>query len=71
VRGGHIRCILRDETGGKLRAVAWRCEETATGKALLTGGALHLVGRLKPDDWQGRNGVEFEIEDAADPRMRA
>jgi single-stranded-DNA-specific exonuclease len=30
-----------------------------------------VAGRLKPDDWKGRNGVELEIEDAADPRMCA
>jgi single-stranded-DNA-specific exonuclease len=71
VRGGHIRCVLRDSAGARLRAVAWRAEDTALGKALMAGGKLHLVGRLKPDDWQGRNGVEFEIEDGADPRMRA
>jgi single-stranded-DNA-specific exonuclease len=35
------------------------------------GGGLHVVGRLKPDDWQGRESVELEIEDAADPRMAA
>jgi single-stranded-DNA-specific exonuclease len=70
VRGGHVRCQLRDGAGGRLRAVAWRCEETALGKALMAGGRLHLVGRLRPDDWQGRGGVEFEIEDAADPRMQ-
>jgi single-stranded-DNA-specific exonuclease len=28
-----------------------------------------VVGRLKPDDWKGRDGVQFEIEDAADPRV--
>jgi len=39
------------------------------GRRLLAGqGALHVVGRLKPDDWSGREGVELEIEDAADPR---
>ena len=30
---------------------------------------VHLVGRLKADDWNGRRGVQFEIEDVADPRM--
>jgi single-stranded-DNA-specific exonuclease len=70
VRGGHVRCQVRDGAGGRLRAVAWRCEETALGRALLAGGRLHLVGRLRPDDWQGRGGVEFEIEDASDPRMQ-
>jgi single-stranded-DNA-specific exonuclease len=29
---------------------------------------VHVAGRLKPDDWQGREGVELEIEDVADPR---
>jgi len=49
--------------------VAWRVEGSETGRRLLAeGGAVHVAGRLKPDDWQGRAGVEFEIEDVADPR---
>jgi single-stranded-DNA-specific exonuclease len=69
LRGGHVRCTLTDGSGGKLKAVAWRVEGSETGKRLMTeGGAIHVVGRLKPDDWKGREGVEFEIEDAADPR---
>ncbi|HEX5263095.1 MAG TPA: hypothetical protein VFW13_06195, partial [Phenylobacterium sp.] len=40
-----------------------------TGRRLMAeGGAVHVAGRLKPDDWQGREGVELEIEDVADPR---
>jgi single-stranded-DNA-specific exonuclease len=70
VRGGHVRATLTDSAGRRLRAVAWRSEETALGQRLLArDGALHVAGRLKPDDWQGRSGVEFEIEDAADPRQ--
>lgn len=69
LKGGHVRCTLVDGSGGKLKAVAWRCGETELGKRLLIeGGAIHVAGRLKPDDWQGREGVELEIEDAADPR---
>jgi single-stranded-DNA-specific exonuclease len=69
LRGGHVRCTLVDRTGGKLKAIAWRVEETELGRRLLQeGGAIHVAGRLKPDDWQGREGVQFEIEDAADPR---
>ena len=34
-----------------------------------TDSILHLVGRLKADDWNGRAGVEFEIDDLAAPRM--
>ena len=69
LKGGHVRCTLRDASGGRLKAVAWRVEGSEAGKRLMVeGGAIHVVGRLKPDDWQGRQGVEFEIEDVADPR---
>ena len=72
MRGGHVRCTLSDGAGGRLRAVAWRAEETELGRRLLAGqGALHLAGRMKADDYQGRRGVQFEIDDAADPRMSA
>jgi single-stranded-DNA-specific exonuclease len=70
MRGGHLRCILGDGAGGRLRAVAWRVADTDLGRRLLArDGALHVVGKLKPDDWKGRDGVQLEIEDAADPRM--
>ena len=69
LRGGHVRCMLTDASGGRLKAVAWRVEDTEIGRRLLGGGGgVHVVGRLKPDDWQGRRGVEFEIDDVADPR---
>jgi single-stranded-DNA-specific exonuclease len=72
MRGGHVRVTLVDPSGARLKAVAWRAAETALGERLQAGGAgLHLAGRLKPDDWQGREGVELEIEDGADPRMAA
>ena len=70
VKGGHVRCTLVDDAGGKLRAVAWRSAETGLGRRLLAGdGAIHVVGRLRPDDWMGREAVELEIEDVADPRQ--
>ena len=70
LRGGHIRCQLSDGDGSKVRAVAWRAAETELGKRLLAGGgSLHVAGRLKADDWNGRQGVELEIDDIADPRM--
>jgi single-stranded-DNA-specific exonuclease len=70
MRGGHFRCQLSDARGARLKAVAWRAADTELGRRLAAGGgALHVVGRLKADDWNGRQGVQFEIEDAADPRM--
>lgn len=69
VRGGHVRCQLIDASGKRLKAIAWRCADADMGQRLLEGGAgLSVVGRLKPDDWMDREGVQFEIEDVADPR---
>jgi single-stranded-DNA-specific exonuclease len=70
MRGGHLRCTLVDSAGRSLRAIAWRSAETPVGRRLMAGGGtLHAVGKLKPDDWNGRVAAELEIEDLADPRM--
>jgi single-stranded-DNA-specific exonuclease len=68
--GGHVRCRLVGADGASVKAIAWRCADLPLGKALLAGqGGLSVAGRLKADDWNGRRGVQFEIEDVADPRM--
>ncbi|WP_269513493.1 single-stranded-DNA-specific exonuclease RecJ [Brevundimonas subvibrioides] len=70
MNGGHVRCRLVGADGSAVKAIAWRCADLPTGKALLAGqGGLSVVGRLKADDWNGRRGVQLEIEDIADPRM--
>ena len=70
MNGGHVRCRLVGADGASVRAIAWRCADLPLGKALLAGqGGLNVAGRLKADDWNGRRGVQFEIEDVADPRM--
>ncbi len=70
LRGGHLRCVLVDADGSKLKAIAWRAADTPIGERLMAGGgAVHAAGKLKPDDWKGRDGVQMEIEDLADPRM--
>jgi len=70
MNGGHVRCRLVGPNGASVRAIAWRCADLPGGQALLSGqGGLNVAGRLKADDWNGRRGVQFEIEDAADPRM--
>jgi single-stranded-DNA-specific exonuclease len=69
MRGGHVRCELVGEGGGRLRAVAWRAGESDLGRRFLAGdGLLHVAGRLKADDWKDRRGVQVEIEDAAEVR---
>jgi single-stranded-DNA-specific exonuclease len=67
VRGGHVRCFLVDASGNRLKAVAWRAGDSPVGRRLLAGGGtFHAAGRLKRDDWQGRDGLQLEIEDAAE-----
>ena len=69
MNGGHVRCRLVGPDGAAIRAIAWRCADLPGGKALLAGqGGLSVVGRLKADDWNGRRGVQFEIDDIHDPR---
>jgi single-stranded-DNA-specific exonuclease len=69
LRGGHIRCSLAGERGTRLEAIAWRAEDSDLGRRLLGGdGGLHVAGRLRANDWNGRVGVQLEIEDVADPR---
>ena len=66
----HRRALL-DEShkSGILSDAEYAAKRTELGKRLMSGGGgLHLVGKLKADDWNGRQGVELEIEDAADPR---
>ncbi|MEE8284511.1 MAG: single-stranded-DNA-specific exonuclease RecJ [Alphaproteobacteria bacterium] len=63
----HLRLFVRGPDGGRIKAMAFRAADRPLGAALLqTGGApVHLAGKLRIDDWQGRHDVEFLIDDAA------
>lgn len=63
----HLRCTLASPEGARLAAVAFRCRDTALGQALRSaeGRAAHVTGRLRADNWKGRNGVQLHIEDIA------
>ncbi len=70
MNGGHVRCRLVGADGASVKAIMWRCADLPTGQMLLSGqGGLSVAGRLKADDWNGRRGVQIELEDVADPRM--
>ena len=68
---GHVRCILSDAAIGegksRLKAIAFRAVGEPLGDALLESGGLplHLAGKIRLDTWQGRDGVQFLIDDAA------
>jgi single-stranded-DNA-specific exonuclease len=64
---GHVRAILADKSGARLKAIAFRAADQPLGKALLdkAGASLHVAGRLRPDNWQGRSEAQLVIADAA------
>ncbi len=64
----HVRARLAAAAGGpQLNAIAFRAAGTELGRALMgaRGGALHIAGCLRLDDWQGRESCQLNIEDAA------
>jgi single-stranded-DNA-specific exonuclease len=67
VGGSHIRLRLQGGEGSMLDAIAFRAMGTPLGEGLMgaRGKSLHVVGRLRQDDWNGRSRVKLEIEDAA------
>jgi single-stranded-DNA-specific exonuclease len=62
---GHVRLVLEDENGAKIRAIAFRANATPLGDALLARNPLHVIARVKKDDWRGGEAVDCEILDAA------
>jgi single-stranded-DNA-specific exonuclease len=64
----HVRCTLAAANGARLEAAAFRVGDTPLAKLLLKaeGTPLHIAGHLRRDTWNGRDGVELIIEDAAE-----
>lgn len=61
----HIRCFVKGESGGNLKAICFRSLGEPHGDALLrsNGLPLHLAGHIRLDNWQGREEVQLIIED--------
>ncbi|MGH6870897.1 MAG: single-stranded-DNA-specific exonuclease RecJ [Rhizomicrobium sp.] len=63
----HVRLRLEGGDGARLDAIAFRAKRQPLGEGLLAarGKRLHVAGRLRKDDWNGRVRVQFVVEDAA------
>ncbi len=63
----HVKLRVAGGDGGRLDAIAFRIAETPLGQGLLgaRGKRIHLAGRLKEDNWNGRARVQMQVEDAA------
>jgi single-stranded-DNA-specific exonuclease len=66
--GGHVKFTLTSDDGARLKAIAFRAATTELGQVILSAGndtPLHLAGTLSLDHWQGREEVQFRVEDIA------
>jgi single-stranded-DNA-specific exonuclease len=66
----HLRVTLEADDGSRLDGIAFRAVGQPLGDLLTgTGGLpIHVAGTLRRDTWGGRQRIELQIEDAADPR---
>jgi single-stranded-DNA-specific exonuclease len=66
----HVRVVLEGGDGGRLEAIAFRAAGQPLGDALMSAGGLplHVAGHLRRDTWGGREKIELQIDDVADPR---
>ncbi|MHB9881119.1 single-stranded-DNA-specific exonuclease RecJ [Pacificimonas sp. ICDLI1SI03] len=67
VGSGHVRAVLAGADGRRMKAIAFRAEDTPLGAAILTaaGRRLYVAGRVKRDDWNATPRAELHLEDAA------
>ena len=67
VGNGHVRLRLAGADGARLDAIAFRVADTDLGRELLAarGRRIHAAGRLRADEWNGRQRVQLHLDDAA------
>ncbi len=66
VKGDHVRFVLEDGRGQKLRGIGFRLAQTPVGEAFLRReGMFHAAVKLKRNSWGGDERVEAELIDAA------
>ena len=72
VGGAHVRCVLEAADGSRIEAIAFRAAGQPLGDMLVGAGGmpLHVAGKLRKDTWGGKNKIEMQIDDAADPRQQ-
>jgi single-stranded-DNA-specific exonuclease len=63
----HVKLRVVGGDGARLDAISFRSAETPLGQGMLAarGKRIHLVGRLKEDNWNGQARVQLQVEDAA------
>ena len=65
---GHVRLVAAGDDGRSFKAIAFRAGDSDMGQALLgspPSRRFWLAGRVKKDDWNGRDAAELHLDDAA------
>jgi single-stranded-DNA-specific exonuclease len=72
VGDAHVRCVLEAADGSRIDAIAFRSAGQPLGNLLVNAGGLplHVCGQLRKDTWGGKNRIEVQIDDVADPRRQ-
>ncbi len=61
----HLSVTFASDGGENVRAIAFRAEGEPLGEMLRSGERLHVVGKIKADDWRGGNSGQLQIVDVA------
>lgn len=63
----HVRLVMADAAGKRLTGIAFRAQDSDLGPGLLAHGGkpFHVAGKLRMNEWQGRESAQLIVEDAA------
>jgi len=61
----HLKFTAEDSSG-RLDCIAWRSADQPLGEVIRPNARLHVVGKLKADEWNGRRRVQLDVSDAAE-----
>lgn len=61
----HLKFTAEDSSG-RLDCIAWRSADQPLADVLRPNARVHLVGRIKADEWNGRRRVQLDVSDAAE-----
>ncbi|MEM6539431.1 MAG: single-stranded-DNA-specific exonuclease RecJ, partial [Pseudomonadota bacterium] len=65
VGAGHLSLQLMDLSGASVRAIAFRAIGERLGDLLSSEARLHVLGKIRPDDWRGPMAAQIDIVDVA------
>jgi len=67
LRGGHVRCTFADREGVRVNAICFNADENGLAEVLLSdhNQSVHVAGRIKQDNWNGRTKIDFQLVDIA------